>query len=228
MVRSGVAADLALDECRCVLVRLAQGATLEQLAADLFRASAAFSECLLILRAGAPGALPALLLQLPRVADTVCPGLSLRLLLSAGDDEAELAVVSALLGRSRERSALRRVGRDGWLRREWLEPSESSHEALLCAFPALAPLTAQLLLSQFPLLELFRTPQPVLAALGPLLPPHVLPDLFAFLKDAAGAASHRPYTNPKRGGEIQKHASKLTLNNPRPGRHQTTLSLTRK
>ncbi len=228
--RSNMAADLVVDECRCLVVRNMPPATGDDLRATLLRVSCAFTECVLILRHPADAPEPTLLLhQLTDAADTVCPSLLLRVIITreVEDHEVELGAVSALLRRSRERSSLRRVGQGGWSAREWLDPSESSHESVLSCFPSLSPLSAQLLLSQFSLSHIFRAPGDVQSTMAALVPARSLEDLWAFLRQERHPS--RPYTNPKRG-EIQKHASKLTLNKPAPRSRtgQTTLNLVKK
>jgi hypothetical protein len=101
------------------------------------------------------------------------------------------------------------------------EQETPSHEAILSAFPSMSPLTAQVALSMAPLRDALRLPLPLQQQISKLLPAHLLSNCVRLLK------STRPYSTRK-GEQITKFESKLTLNPPKGSRGQTTIHFAKK
>ena len=95
--------------------------------------------------------------------------------------------------------------------REWLSPSPTLHERLLCSLVAVSPLIAQVILAHYSLMAFFRTPraqvlgalwlgvavwlqsEAVTASLASLVPTRVLDGVFAaFQSPEPGPAAPRP------------------------------------
>jgi hypothetical protein len=228
--RTGLVVDLVIDETRCVAVyNLQTTPSWKDVAADLFLMNQAFSECLLILRYAAPMSQKSAhtLHNVLGALKVVCPQLKVYPVLCAAeiDHDVELSAVSKFLLRSESYSALHLLGEGGWKSRDWLVETESLHERILCSFPCISPITAQILLSQLTLTELFRKREAdVMALVGACVPARVIQQL----RRSSMSPTSRPYSNLKNGRPIQKHESKIGFKPRTGGSTQTMLEWTKK
>ena len=185
--RNMVCADVVLDESRCIDVQDIQNSSVKFILTQVLRSSLTFEECLLILRYNHPMqhvVCTKVYDVISRISKVCGKRMKVSICLSDHnmDETVELRCISSFLERSQTQSTLKLIG-GGWSSREWMMEKESFHESLLTSFPSLSPITAQILLSQFSLTEIFRKPRAaILNVVCKIIPMRMLVDFFEFLQ----------------------------------------------